>query len=218
MRTHHFALALLTALIISPAFAAQPSTRPATKPATATKSAIDRSSPEKTWTALCNSVKAGDLAAFRACYYNKNEICSLFMNSYSDTVITSFQLANAVTPMGADGIAMAKTLQAEYNDMVKSGQNRKTTITGDTAKWVQTLTSEKVVAEQTMYFKKVGNDWLIDTEQSLNLNTAEGRKGAEDFIASAEPTVKALKTVIADIQAKRITTVAQVRARMSIKP
>jgi hypothetical protein len=215
LRRHFVAFSLL---LLTPALFAQTSRPATTRSTTATKPAIDRSSPEKTWTALCNSVKAGDVGAFRACYYNKNEVCTLFMNAYSDLVVTSFQLATAMAPMGADGQAMANDLQSAYTDMVKTGQNRKTTITGDTAKWTRTHGNERLSAEEFMLFKKVGTDWLVDTEQSLNLDTAEGRKSAEDFVTSSAPTLKALKSVLADIRAKKITTVAQVKARLAIQP
>jgi hypothetical protein len=202
-----------------PATATAPSPPQLGLPGTpATKPAVDRSAPDKTWAALCAAVKAGDLAAFRACCYNKNEISTLFMDAFSDTLVTTFQLAAAMAPLGADGQAMAKDLQSTYDDLVKTGQNRKAVINGDSAKWVQTVASEKLVAEQVMYFKKVGKEWLLDTEMSYNLNAADGRKAAEDFIAGSAPTLKALKSVIADIKAKRITTVAQVRARLSTAP
>jgi hypothetical protein len=220
MATHPFTLSprhlvILSLLLLTPVLSAQTTRSTTTRSTPSTKPAVDRSSPEKTWTALCNSVKAGDLAAFRACYYNKNEVCTLFMNTYSDLVVTSFQLATAMAPMGADGTDMVKALTSAYSDMIKSGQNRKTIITGDTAKWTKTVRDEKGVTEETMHFKKVGNDWLVDTEQLLNLDTAKGRQAAEEFIATSAPTLKALKAVLADIQAKKITTVAQVRARLS---
>jgi hypothetical protein len=194
-------------------------TRPATttsKPASTTaKPAIDRTSPEKTWAELCLAAKAGNLTAFRACCYNKNEISKLFMDAYSDTVVTTFQLGAAVAPLGAEGQAMARDLQSAYDELVATALNRKVITDGDTARWVRTATSQKLVAEQVMYFKKVGNEWLLDTENSYDLASATGRKDAEDFIKSSEPTLKALKTIIADIKTKKITSVAQIRARLA---
>jgi len=182
------------------------------------KPAVDRSTPDKTWAALCAAVKAGDLESFRAGCYNKNEIAKLFMDAYSDTLITTFQLATAAAKLGADGQALSKTLQSTYDDMVKSGQNRTTRISGDSAEWVQSIVSGKAVAEDKMFFKKVGNQWLLDTEQSYNLYAADGRKNAEAFIKESEGTLKQLKSVIADINAQKITTVAQIKARMATKP
>jgi hypothetical protein len=195
-----------------PALPAAPASRAATTPA------VDRSAPDKTWSALCASVKAGDLPAFRACCYNKNEVSSLFMDAYSDTIVTSFQLAAAVAQLGAEGQTLSKTLESNYTDLVKSGENRVAQITGDSARWSRTVASGNVTAQEAMFFKKVGPDWLLDTEQSYNLASAEGRKTAEDFIASAGPTLKALKTVIADIQSKKITTVQQMRDRLAKGP
>ena len=198
----------------------QPATAPAaSRPATTTraaaKPAVDRSAPDKTWSALCASVKAGDLAAFRACCYNKNEISTLFMDAYSDTIVTSFQLAAAVAKLGAEGQTLSKNLESSYTDLVKSGENRTAQITGDSARWIRTVAASNVTAQETMIFKKVGNDWLLDTEQSYNLTSADGRKAAEDFIASAAPTLQTLKAVIADIQSRKITTVQQMRDRMA---
>ena len=178
---------------------------------------MDRSAPDKTWAALCAAVKAGDLAAFRACCYNKNEVSTLFMEAYSDTVVTTFQLAGVVGKLGAEGQTLGKNLESTYMDIVKSGENRQAVITGDSARWIRTVAASNVTAQETMYFKKVGGDWLLDTDQSYNLNSADGRKAAEDFIASASPTLKALKAVIVDIEAKKITTVQQMRERMAGK-
>ena len=183
----------------------------------ATKPAVDRSAPDKTWAALCAAVKAGDLAGFRACCYNKNEVSRLFLEAYSDSVVTTFQLAHAAANLGAEGGALSRNLEASYTDLVKSGENRTALLAGDSIKWVKTVTTKEVVAEEAMYFRKVGQEWLLDIEQTYSLNTAEGRKTAEDFVASAGPTLKTLKGVIADIQAKRITTVQQMRARMAGK-
>jgi hypothetical protein len=178
---------------------------------------VDRSSPDKTWAALCAAVKAGDLKAFRACCYNKNEVSTLFMNAYSDSVVTTFQLAHAAANLGTEGVALSKNLESSYTDLVKSGQDRKALLAGDSIKWVKTVTTKEVVAEEAMYFKKTGPEWLLDTEQTYNLNTAEGRKVAEDFVTSSGPTLKTLKAVIDDIQAKKITTVQQMRTRMAGK-
>jgi len=196
--------------------AAAPRPELTTRPA-ATKAAVDRSAPDKTWAALCAAVKAGDLAAFRACCYNKNEISTLFMDAYSDTIVTSFQLAAAVAMLGPDGRTMSNNLEAAYTDLVKSGENRQARISGDAAQWVRTVAASNITAQETMFFKKVGGDWLLDTEQSYNLNSAEGRKAAEDFIASAGPTLKTLKAVHADIESKKITTMQQMRERMAGK-
>jgi hypothetical protein len=187
------------------------------KPAstTAAKPAIDRSSPEKTWTELCLAAKAGNLTAFRACCYNKNEISKLFMDAYSDTVVTTFQLGAAVAALGAEGEALKKDLQSACDELDATAKSRKLVTDGDTAKWVRTASSQKLVAEQVMYFKKVGSEWLLDTENSYDLASATGRKDAEDFIKSSEPTLKALKTIITDIKTKKITTVAQIRARLA---
>jgi len=185
---------------------------------TTSKAAVDRSTPAKTWAALCAAVKAGDLAGFRASCYNKNEISKLFMDAYSDTLISSFQLATAVAKLGAEGQTLSKSLQSSaYDDLVKSGQNRTTKIDGDSAQWIQSVTSTQISAQQTMYFKKVGNDWLLDTEKSYGLDTSDSRKGAEEFIKDSDATLKQLHGVITDIDAKKITTVQQMKDRMSGK-
>ena len=133
------------------------------------------------------AVKSGDLLAFRACCYNKNEVSRVFMDAYSDTVVTSFQLAAAVAQLGDEGKAISKSLESTYTDLLKSGQNRTLVIKAGNATWTQTVATAKgASAEQVLYFKEVGTDWLLDTEMSYNLNTAEGRKSAEAFIADSD--------------------------------
>src|SRR3569832_2693323 len=66
-------------------------TAPRLSSTTTSKPVVDRSTPAKTWAALCAAVKGGDLEGFRASCYNKNEISKLFMDAYSDTLISSFK-------------------------------------------------------------------------------------------------------------------------------
>lgn len=190
--------------------------------AVSTSKAVDRSAPDQTWAALCAAAKAGDLAGFRACCHSDGELAKLFMEAYSDSVVTSFQLANAVAQLGEEGKDMNKSLESTYAELVATGQNRKTIVKGDTAQWVQTVAAGRgagggAVAERSMYFRLVGKEWLLDTDQSYALNTSDGRKDAEAFIKDAGPAMKLLKGVVADIKAKKITTVQQMRERMGGK-
>jgi hypothetical protein len=177
-------------------------TRPATRP--------DLSTPEKTWAAVCVALKAGDVAGFRGCFYNTNEISRVFMAAYSDMTVTTFQLAGATAKLGPDGRALSKKLEGVYDELVASGRGRTTTIAGETAQWSRTTAGTKEV----MYFRQVNGRWLIDTEQSYSLDSAEGRKAAEDLVASAEKQLPVLKGIIADVAAGKITTLEEVRKRM----
>jgi len=65
-----------------------------------------------------------------------------------------------------------------------------------------------------IYFRKVKGKWLIDTEESYSLDTAEGKKAGESFVTTSTKTVTLFKKVIADIQAGKITSLDELKARL----
>lgn len=184
----------------------------------ASNPADDHSAPEKTWAAMCAAIKAGNLQAFRACCYNHNEISRSFMDAYSDTLVTAFQLATGTEKLGDEGKTLSKSLQSTYQEMQHAGENRRTEIDGDEASWIQTEKLQNVTTQKVIYFRKKDGQWLMDTNRSYALDTAEGRKAAEDFIASSAPQLKLLKSVVADMQSGKITTVDALRQRLAAKP
>ncbi len=188
----------------------QAQSRPATQPAP------DHSAPEKTWDSMCAAIKAGDLTAFRAGCFNRNEMATVFMDAYSDSVITTFQLAAAVAKLGEDGKQLSLKLESTYNDLKKVGDHRKLQIDGDKALWIDIQPGD-TAADKIMFFRKVEGEWLLDTERSYALDTADGRKAAEAFMATSIPQLKLLKGVIVDIDAQKITTLEQMRDRLAAK-
>jgi hypothetical protein len=179
--------------------------------------APDYSSPEKTWAAVCAALKAEDLAGFRAGFHASSETSRLFLAAYSDMTVTTFRLASAIE-LVPNGKASSERLKGVYADLVKAGENRKTEITGlgqDEAKWSRTVKTATGERTEIMYFKKINNRWLIDVESSYALDTAEGRKAAEDFIDNAKKQLPRLKKVIEDIQANRVKSLDDLRQRLS---
>src|SRR5262249_4818029 len=125
MRLARFAALIILVTFLSTTLAA--ATRPAagSRPTTGSRPATtraatqpDRSSPEKSWTAVLASLRANDLPAFRACFHNTNELSTLFLNAYSDFTLATFQLADAVALLGEEGKAMSDKLQSAYTDLV----------------------------------------------------------------------------------------------------
>jgi hypothetical protein len=186
-------------------------TQPATKPA------ADHSAPDKTWAAMCAAVRAGDRQAFRDCCYNHNEISSLFIDAYCDTIVTTYQLAQATAGLGDEGKKLSADFQTTYNDLVKIGENRKVDADEETAVWIPADPAVKVVGQRVLYFKRVNGEWLLDTNRSYSLDSADGRKVAEGFLASTGPQLKLLKAIVAELQAGKITSVQQLRERLSAK-
>jgi hypothetical protein len=179
--------------------------------------APDYSSPEKTWAAVCAALKAEDLPAFRACFYSSSEMSRLFMASYADLTVTTFRLANAIE-LVPNGKAASEKLKAVYSDLVRSGENRKTEITGlaqDQARWSRTIKTDSGDRTEVMYFKKIDGKWLIDTESSYALDSAAGRKAAENFLENAKVQLPRLKKVIEDIQANRIKSLEELSRRLN---
>ena len=182
-----------------------------------TRPAPDYSSPEKTWNTVCTALKAEDLTAFRACFANSSEMSRVFMSSYSELTVTTFRLAN-VMDLVPGGKPLSVKLHAVYTDLVNSGKDRKTQfigLGGRQAKWSRTVPAEKGPHEESMYFKKVDDKWLIDTENSYALDTPEGRKAAEEFIESAKKQIPLLHKVIDDIQANKIRSLEELRRRLA---
>jgi hypothetical protein len=199
----HFAIAAF--LLLVPAAA-----RAADAPA-------DYSSPEKTWSTVCAALKNENLTAFRAGFHASSEISRLFLAAYSDMTVTTFRLANAIE-LVPGGKASSERLKGVYTDLVRSGENRRTEITGlaqDEAKWSRTVKTDHGDRVEVMYFKKINGNWLIDTEASYTLDTADGRKAAEDFLANAKKELPRLKKIIEDIQANRVKSLEELRRRLS---
>jgi hypothetical protein len=180
--------------------------------------AADYSSPDKTWATVCAALKNQDLDAFRACFHTSSELSRLFMAAYSDTTVTTFRLATAIELIPG-GKASSERLKGVYTDLVLSGLNRTTEITGslqNEAKWSRVVKTDKGEDRtEIMYFKQVNDKWLIDTERSYLLDTSEGRKAAEDFLDSSKKQLPLLKKIITDIQANRVRSLDELRRRLS---
>lgn len=204
---------MLRALLLSDILLLSAAAHAAEAPAPA-----DYSSPEKTWATVCAALKAEDLAGFRAGFHTSGELSRLFLTAYSDLTVTTFRLASAIE-LVPNGRASSERLKGVYTDLVRSGEGRKTEITGlgqDEAKWSRTVKNEKGEERvEVMYFKKRNGRWLIDVEASYALDTPEGRKSAEAFIESAKQQLPRLKKVIEEIQANRIKSLDELRKRLA---
>jgi len=207
----------LLLLLVSVAAVGSMAAAPASQPAAEAQGAADHSSPEKTWATLCAAVNRGDVNAFRACFSNRNEISTLFLEAFSDLTVTTFQLANATADLGEEGKAISARLATTYTDVVKNGEGRKTEISGEEASWTKTVHTATGDGENSIYFRHVHGEWLIDTAESYNLNSAAGRKAAEDMMEATGPQVKKFKEIIEAIKTKKITTVDQMRAKLEEK-
>jgi hypothetical protein len=209
-------VAILIATTGSPLFAADPTTTPAAKEP-ATQPAVDHGSPDKTWSSICAAVRAGDHEAFRACCYNHNEISQLFIDAYGDTIMTFYQLGQASAELGDEGKKMGTEFEKAYTDLVKIGENRKVDADEETALWIQVNPAAREASPHVLYFRRVNGQWLLDTNRSYSLDSADGRKIAEGFLADTGPRLKLLKAVIADLHARKITTIDQLRDRLGTK-
>jgi hypothetical protein len=192
-------------------------TRPAaTRPATraATQPNPQHATPEKTWASICDALKEGDLDRFRAGFYNSSEVSRLFMETYSDVTVATFDLARATAMLGEKGKHMGARFESVYTELVQSGENRKAEVTGDRAKWVHTVKPPKGTPDDVIYFKKVKGEWLIDTVETYELDTDAGRQAAEKMLESVPPMTTLLKSVAADIRTGKIKTVEQMQQRL----
>jgi hypothetical protein len=205
----HTLFLLLTATTL----AASPTTLPATLPSTQPAKTPDRSSPEKTWAALCAALKAGDLEAFRANFHSKTEQARVFVETFSDLSITTFALSKDVALLGDQGKELAKTFEKTHTDLVKNGENRTAEIKGDIAKWSRPKKAGQ--PDDAMQFKLINGEWLLDTVNSYALETDEGRESAQQLIDSAPKITAAIKAIGQDIRNKKITTIDQMRKRLA---
>jgi hypothetical protein len=60
-------------------------------------------------------------------------------------------------------------------------------------------------------------EWLIDTVETYELDTAAGRTAAEKLLETVPPMTQRLKDVAADIRSGKIKTVEEMRKRLSSK-
>jgi len=132
--------------------------------------------------------------------------------------ILALSLARATALLGDPGKQMGKKFEAVYTDLVKGGENRKAENDGgasDKIRWVHAAKPAKGEPDDVVYFKRVKGEWLIDTVETYELNTDSGRDAAEKLIDSVPKVTALLKQVSADIRAKKITTVEQMRQRLA---
>jgi hypothetical protein len=188
-------------------------TRPATRAATQAANPA-HASPEKTWASICDALKEGDLERFRSGFYNGSEVARLFMETYSDVTVATFDLARATAALGEKGRHMGEKFESVYTELVQGGENRKAEVTGDRIKWVHAKKPEKGAPDDVIFFKKVKGEWLIDTVATYELDTDAGRQAAEKMIETVPPMTALLKSVAEEIRAGKIRTVEQMQQRL----
>ena len=197
--------------------AATPATAPATFPATqaASRPAVDRSTPEKTWSAICTALKAGDLESFRAGFYNRNELSKMFMEAYSDATVTTFDLAGAIERLGKEGQQMRQNFASVYTDLLKTGEDHRAETVGEFIRWTREAKTDKGPSQEIIFFKQIKGQWLIDTVETYGLESDAGREGAEKLIGTLPKVTANLKQIANDIRSGKITTVEQMRKRLA---
>jgi hypothetical protein len=98
---------------------------------------------------------------------------------------------------------------------VKTGDDHKSEVTGETARWIREDKTAKGTSQIVIYFKQVKGQWLIDTVQTYGLDSDAGRESAEKLLESLPKVTVALKQIAADIRSGKITTVEQMRKRLA---